>query len=78
MLLGLHYYWKATLQPGYSLSDGPCKRFHGKQCKTGSGKLLSLLIMPIMLGMLLHLARSMAVCLGTLLPSIAASCNAQP
>ena len=66
------------LQHAYSPSDGTCKRFLGKLCKRAYVKRLSPQTMLIMLEMHLRLARSVAVCLGTLLPSVAAFCNAQP
>ena len=50
----------------------------GSNARGATGRLLSLLTMPIVLEMHLLHARSMAVCLGILLLSIAAFCNAQP
>ena len=66
------------LQHGYSPSDETCKHFLGKLRERAYDKRLSPPTMLIVQEMHLRLARSVAVCLGTLLPSAAAFCNAQP
>ena len=78
MLLGLSYSWKAMLQHGYTPSNGTYRHFHGKFCRKGSGRLLSLLTMPIMHEMHLRHAHSMAVYWVIPLPSAAACSYAQP